>query len=101
MKTLEQIKEEVVEEYGYKTNSDFSALEQIIINPHHISYKGLSKILDQVAIRYASQFEGRIKELEDMLVRVRKSVDWGYSCWGNDQGFILSEEIDSLINKGK
>lgn len=106
MKTIDEIKDEYAEHLADVFDRDFSSWKEMIDTDFEIG-SGICKIysieelMEQVAIRYASQFEGRIKELEDMLVRVRKSVDWGYSCWGNDQGFILSEEIDSLINKGK
>lgn len=47
--------------------------------------------------KYSS--EHKSEKLLTILKEVRKTVDWGYSSWGNDQGFILSEKIDNLIKE--
>lgn len=60
MKNLQEIKEEVAAELGYKSNSVFSAYEQLLINPHGLNYKVIINYNDQIAIRYA---EERNKEL--------------------------------------
>lgn len=36
-------------------------------------------------------------EMIQMLIRLRKEVDFGFSSWGNDKGLIISEEIEKLI----
>lgn len=38
-------------------------------------------------------------EMLDMLNKLRKEVDFGYSAWGNDKGYIISEELEELIKK--
>ena len=38
-------------------------------------------------------------EMLEMLQRLRKDVDFGFSSWGNDKGLMLSEELESLIKE--
>lgn len=55
MDILSKIKESVAQEFGYKSNSVLTAYEQLIINPHGLTYKVLEEAIDKVAKRYAKE----------------------------------------------
>lgn len=55
MKTLSEIKADVAQEFGYKSNYVFNAYEQLIINPHGLTYKVLNDSVNEVAKRYAKE----------------------------------------------
>ena len=55
MDILSKIKESVAQELGYKSNSVLTAYEQLIINPHGLTYKVLEEAIDKVAKRYAKE----------------------------------------------
>lgn len=73
-RTLEEIKEEVAQELGYKSNSVFSAHEQLLINPHGYNYKVLSRSIDQVAERYAQSQNQELIEQNRELVFVLQNI---------------------------
>lgn len=79
MKTIDEIKDEYAEHLADVFDRDFYSWKEMIDTDFEIG-SGICKIysieelMEKVSIRYASQFEGRIKELEEMLVRVRKRL---------------------------
>ncbi|WP_148910042.1 hypothetical protein [Sphingobacterium allocomposti] len=93
-KTLQQIKDEVAEGFGYKSNSVFNAYEQLLINPHGLTYKVLNASVNQVAIRYANE---QNRELVEML----EIINEGINTMDFTQLEGLHNEIESLINKHK
>lgn len=49
--------------------------------------------------KYDALLISKAHEMLEMLQRLRKDVDFGFSSWGNDKGLMLSEELDSLIKE--
>ena len=74
-KTIEEIKEEVARELGYKSNSVFSAHEQFLINPHGCNYKVLSRGFDQVAERYAQSQNQALTDWKESMMKVHSELD--------------------------
>jgi len=96
MKDLQQIKDEVARELGYKTNSVFNAYEQLLINPHGSTYRVLNDSVDKIAIRYAKEQK---RELVAMLERCLSFIDelknHGITNWSEER------ELRDLITKHK
>lgn len=90
-KTIEEIKEEVAQEFGYKSNSVFSAHEQLLINPHGCNYKALSSGFDQVAERYAQSQTQELTEWKESMMKVHSELD--LQGIGNALGLPLGSSI--------
>lgn len=73
-KTVEEIKDEVAIELGYKSNSVFSAHEQLLINPNGVNYKVISNSIDQIAIRYAQSKTQDLQEWNAELMEMLSLV---------------------------
>lgn len=79
MKTLEEIKDEYAREFGYKSNLVFNAYEQLIINPHGLTYKVLNDSVNEVAKRYAKEVARealRNASENAKAVRIAKDGSW-------------------------
>lgn len=84
-KTIEEIKDEVAQELGYKSNSVFSAHEQLLINPHGCNYKVLSSSFDEVAERYAQS------QTQELIEQNRELVEMYKECF---EMFIPTDKWD-------
>ena len=95
-KTLQQIKDEVAEGFGYKSNSVFSAHEQIVGS----TYEVLSNSIDQVAIRYAQDQNKELVEMLESVVQLQKD-HYGNGSRTHIALILKAKEIEKLITKHK
>jgi len=101
MKDLQKIKEQVGEGFGYKSNPVFSAYEQLLINPHGLTYKVLNDSVDQIAIRYANEqnrelvfmLEKSLGALNDCIMVINQEDEVFYYTKG------LISDIEKLLYK--
>lgn len=97
IKTIEQIKEEYARENGYNCYGE--------IGP----FAHTPEMVDEIATRYASQFQERVKELEEHMKECASVLSWVLdnarpdSDWQTFANSVMNAmvEANSLINKGK
>ena|SRR5690606_35822099 len=101
MKDLQQIKDEVAEEFGYKSNSVFNAYEQLLINPHGLTYKTLNEGADQVAIRYAQEQNRELVEILESMVDAWEALPYGHNSVKDTQNWISKDLHPNIIKMRK
>ena len=97
MDILSKIKESVAQELGYKSNSVLTAYEQLIINPHGLTYKVLEEAIDKVAKRYAKEVAREaLKNASDEVAIRLDYEDYASSEWIDKRTILNESNIPEL-----